>query len=43
MSVAGLLLAAGAGRRMGTPKALLRDERDAPYVDRARPLARRRL
>ena len=35
MSVAGLLLAAGAGRRMGTPKALLRDERDVPYVDRA--------
>ena len=35
MSVAGLLLAAGAGRRMGTPMALLRDERDVPYVDRA--------
>ena len=35
MSVAGLLLAAGPGRRMGTPKALLRDERDVPYVDRA--------
>jgi CTP:molybdopterin cytidylyltransferase MocA len=35
MSVAGLLLAAGAGRRMGTPKALLRDDHDVPYVDRA--------
>jgi CTP:molybdopterin cytidylyltransferase MocA len=35
MSVAGLLLAAGAGRRMGQPKALLRDERDVPFLDRA--------
>ena len=35
MSVAGLLLAAGAGRRMGTPMAVLRDEGDVPYVDRA--------
>jgi CTP:molybdopterin cytidylyltransferase MocA len=35
MSVAGLLLAAGAGRRMGTPKALLRDEHDVPFVHRA--------
>lgn len=35
MSVAGVLLAAGAGRRMGTPKALLHDERGVPYLDRA--------
>ena len=35
MSVTGVLLAAGAGRRMGTPKALLRDERGVPYLDRA--------
>jgi len=35
MSVAGVLLAAGAGRRMGTPKALLRDERGVPFLDRA--------
>jgi len=35
MSVAGLLLAAGAGRRMGTPKALVRDQRGVPFVDRA--------
>lgn len=35
MSVAGLLLAAGAGRRMGGPKALLRDARGVPYLDRA--------
>ena len=33
--VAGLLLAAGAGRRMGGPKALLRDPRGVPYLDRA--------
>ena len=35
MSVAGLLLAAGAGRRMGTPKALLRDGSGVPFLDRA--------
>lgn len=35
MSVAGLLLAAGEGRRMGIPKALLRDPRGVPYLDRA--------
>jgi CTP:molybdopterin cytidylyltransferase MocA len=33
--VAGLLLAAGAGRRMGGPKALLRDARGVPYLDRS--------
>ena len=33
--VAGLLLAAGAGRRMGGPKALLRDPHGVPYLDRA--------
>lgn len=33
--VAGVLLAAGGGRRMGTPKALLLDERGVPYLDRA--------
>jgi CTP:molybdopterin cytidylyltransferase MocA len=31
----GLLLAAGAGRRMGTPKALLRDAGGRSFVDRA--------
>lgn len=31
----GLLLAAGAGRRMGTPKALLRDEAGEPWLARA--------
>jgi molybdenum cofactor cytidylyltransferase/nicotine blue oxidoreductase len=35
MSAAGVLLAAGGGRRMGTPKALLRDERGVPFLDRA--------
>ena len=35
MSTAGLLLAAGAGRRMGRPKSLLRDEHDVPFLDRA--------
>lgn len=34
-SVLGLLLAAGAGRRMGTPKALLRDDDGTPFVVRA--------
>lgn len=34
-AVQGLLLAAGAGRRMGTPKALLRDRAGAPFVARA--------
>ena len=33
--VAGLLLAAGAGRRMGGPKSLLRDPRGVPYLDRS--------
>ncbi len=33
--VAGLLLAAGAGRRMGGPKALLRDGRGVPFLDRS--------
>jgi CTP:molybdopterin cytidylyltransferase MocA len=32
---AGLLLAAGAGRRMGGPKALLRDPDGVPFLDRA--------
>ena len=32
--VAGLLLAAGAGRRMGGPKALLRDQDGVPFLDR---------
>ena len=35
MGVRGLLLAAGAGRRMGGPKALLRDETGTAYVVRA--------
>ena len=35
MTLAGVLLAAGAGRRMGGPKALLRDGRDVPFLDRA--------
>jgi CTP:molybdopterin cytidylyltransferase MocA len=35
MSAAGLLLAAGAGRRMGGPKAMLRDGAGVPWVDRA--------
>ncbi|MGZ4438044.1 MAG: nucleotidyltransferase family protein [Nocardioides sp.] len=35
MTVTGLLLAAGEGRRMGMPKVLLRDRQDVPYVDRA--------
>jgi len=34
VTTAGLLLAAGAGTRMGTPKGLLRDEREVPYLDR---------
>jgi CTP:molybdopterin cytidylyltransferase MocA len=35
MSTRGVLLAAGAGRRMGGPKALLRDASGVPFVDRA--------
>lgn len=35
MSAVGLLLAAGAGRRMGTPKALLRDADGVPFLDRS--------
>ena len=35
MTARGLLLAAGAGRRMGGPKALLRDPAGVPYLDRA--------
>lgn len=35
MTVLGLLLAAGAGRRMGSPKALLRDNAGTPFVARA--------
>lgn len=35
MTVVGLLLAAGAGRRMGAPKSLLRDARGVPFLDRA--------
>jgi CTP:molybdopterin cytidylyltransferase MocA len=34
MEVAGLLLAAGAGRRMGGPKALIRDPAGTPWVVR---------
>ncbi|MFD7158587.1 NTP transferase domain-containing protein [Kribbella sp. NPDC059898] len=40
LAVAGLVLAAGAGRRMGTPKALVRDASGVPWVVRtARLLA----
>ncbi|GAA1133811.1 nucleotidyltransferase family protein [Kribbella jejuensis] len=40
MKIAGLLLAAGAGHRMGTPKALIRDPSGVPWVVRtARLLA----
>jgi CTP:molybdopterin cytidylyltransferase MocA len=35
MTVRGLLLAAGAGRRMGGPKSLLRGPDGVPYLDRA--------
>ncbi len=35
MRLVGLLLAAGAGRRMGGPKALLRDDHGVPFLDRA--------
>ena len=35
MTVLGVLLAAGAGRRMGTPKALLRDSNGTPFLARA--------
>lgn len=34
MSVLGLLLAAGSGSRMGTPKGLLHDAAGVPFVDR---------
>lgn len=34
MRIAGLLLAAGAGRRMGHPKALLRDRNGVPFLQR---------
>jgi CTP:molybdopterin cytidylyltransferase MocA len=39
--VHGLLLAAGAGRRMGPPKALLRDPAGVPFVVRALEVLRR--
>jgi CTP:molybdopterin cytidylyltransferase MocA len=35
VTVRGVLLAAGAGRRMGGPKALLRDRSGVPWLDRA--------
>jgi molybdenum cofactor cytidylyltransferase/nicotine blue oxidoreductase len=35
LTVAGILLAAGEGRRMGVPKALLADDGGVPYLDRA--------
>lgn len=35
MTLVGLLLAAGGGRRMGRPKALLRDSRGVPFLDRS--------
>lgn len=35
MKLVGLLLAAGGGRRMGRPKALLRDGRGVPFLDRS--------
>lgn len=35
MKIAGLLLAAGAGHRMGTPKALIRDPSGTPWVVRS--------
>jgi CTP:molybdopterin cytidylyltransferase MocA len=35
LTVLGLLLAAGAGRRMGTPKGLLRDRTGVPFVHKA--------
>jgi CTP:molybdopterin cytidylyltransferase MocA len=34
VTTAGMLLAAGAGRRMGGPKALLRDANGVPFLDR---------
>ncbi|MFI7066864.1 NTP transferase domain-containing protein [Kribbella sp. NPDC050124] len=38
MKIAGLVLAAGAGRRLGTPKALIRDPTGVPWVLRAAQL-----
>jgi CTP:molybdopterin cytidylyltransferase MocA len=35
VTLVGLLLAAGGGRRMGRPKALLRDSRGVPFLDRS--------